>query len=285
MRNRGVEISLGYNKQWGDWSVQAAGNFSYNKNELLELGGVEQIINSNGYQINRVGQPISSFYVYQTDGFFQSQAEVDEFTAKYNRANGTTMFGYNFKPGDLRYVDVNKDGKINADDRIVGNSTNPVYNFGLNTTVGYKDFDISLLFSGAAKMARIFTEETFGDFRGDATHPATIWLDAWTPENTNASMPRVWNARRSNNDAQTIRSTFWLQNTSFLRMKNLQLGYNIPKQLIQKAGISRLRVYYSVENLFTFDRMPINLDPEITSARSSSYPLIRTHSFGVNLTF
>ncbi|GHT85738.1 hypothetical protein FACS18947_4880 [Bacteroidia bacterium] len=285
MRNRGVEISLGYNKHWGDWSLQAAGNFSYNKNELLELGGVEQIINSNGYQINRVGQPISSYYVYQTDGFFQSQAEVDEFAAKYNRANGTTMFGYDFKPGDLRYVDANKDGKINADDRVLCNSTNPVYIFGLNTTVGYKDFDLSLLFSGAAKISRIFTEEAFGDFRGDATHPSTLWLDAWTPENTNASMPRVYNARRSNNDPQTIRSTFWLQNTSFLRLKNLQLGYNVPAKCLSKAGVSKLRVYYSVENLFTVDNMPINIDPEITSARSSSYPLIRTHSLGVNLTF
>ncbi|GHT19605.1 SusC/RagA family TonB-linked outer membrane protein [Bacteroidia bacterium] len=285
MSNRGVELSLGYNNKWGDWSLQATGNFAYNKNEILALSGVKQIINDNGYQINRIGEAISSYYVYQTDGFFQSQGEVDEFTAKYNKANGTTMFGYDFKPGDIRYVDSNGDGKINADDRVLCNSTNPVYTFGLNTTVGYKDFDLSLLFSGAAKQSRIFTEEAFGDFRGDATHPSTAWLDAWTPDNTDASMPRVTNARRSNNSAQDIRSTFWLQNTSFLRLKNLQLGYNVPSQWLAKAGISKLRVYYSVENLFTVDNMPINIDPEITSARSSSYPLIRTHSFGLNLTF
>ncbi|GHT04983.1 SusC/RagA family TonB-linked outer membrane protein [Bacteroidia bacterium] len=285
MSNKGVELSLGYNNRWGDWSLQATGNLSYNKNEILELSGVKQIINDNGYQINRIGNAISSYYVYQTDGFFQSQAEVDEFTAKYNKANGTTMFSYTFKPGDIRYVDTNEDGKINADDRVLCNSTNPVYIFGLNTTVGYKDFDLGLQFSGAAKMARIFTEEAFGDFRGDATHPSTAWLDAWTPENTNASMPRVYNARRSNNDPQAIRSTFWLQNTSFLRLKNLQLGYNVPAPCLAKAGVGKLRVYYSVENLFTVDNMPINIDPEIASARSSSYPLIRTHSLGVNLTF
>jgi TonB-linked SusC/RagA family outer membrane protein len=285
MSNKGVEISIGYNNRWGDWSLQATGNFAYNKNEILELSGVNQIINDNGYQINRIGEAISSYYVYQTDGFFQSQAEVDAFTAKYNKENGTTMFGYDFKPGDIRYVDVNGDGKINADDRVVCNSTNPVYTFGMNVVVGWKDFDLSLLFSGAAKRSQIFTEEAFGDFRGDVTHPSTAWLDAWTPDNTNASMPRVYNGRRSNSNAQDYRSTFWLQNTSFLRLKNLQLGYNVPQKWVGKAGISRLRVYYSVENLFTIDNMPINIDPEITSARSSSYPLIRTHSFGINLTF
>ncbi|MDR3366453.1 MAG: TonB-dependent receptor [Prevotellaceae bacterium] len=284
MRNRGVELSAGYSNRWGGWSLSATANFSYNKNEILNLGGVDEMIDGN--TINRVGEPISSYYVYQADGFFQSQAEVDAFNAKYSSATGTTMFGARpFKPGDIRYADANGDGKINGDDRVVCSSTNPAYIFGLNLNVGYKWFDLSTIFAGAAKMARIYSQEAFGTFAGDATHPSSLWLDAWTPENTGASMPRIWDSQSSNSDPRNIVSTFWLQNTSYLRLKNLQVGYTVPAQLIRRVGLANARIYYSAENLFTIDDMLINLDPETNSERASSYPLIKTHSFGVNLTF
>jgi TonB-linked SusC/RagA family outer membrane protein len=283
MSNRGVELSAAYNNRWGDWNLSVSANFSYNKNEILDLGGVNEMINTNN--INRVGNPISSFYVYQADGFFQSQAEVDAFTAKYNSANGTTMFSRQFKPGDIRYVDTNGDGKINGNDRVVCNSTNPAYIFGLNLNAGYKHFDLSMIFAGAAKIARLYNDQVFGSFTGDASHPSTLWLDAWSPENTGASMPRIWNAQSSNSDPRTVASTFWLQNTSYLRLKNLQVGYTIPQQLIRKIGLERLRIYYSAENLFTIDNMLVNVDPETSSERASSFPLIRTHSIGVSFTF
>jgi hypothetical protein len=278
-----VELSAGYNNRWGDWSLSATANVSYNKNEILDLGGVDEMVDGNS--INRVGEAISSFYVYEADGFFQSQAEVDAFTAKYNSTTGTTMFSREFKPGDIRYVDANGDGKINSDDRVICSSTNPAYIFGLNLSAGYKAFDLSMIFAGAAKMARIYSQEAFGAFRGDASHPASVWLDAWTPENTDASMPRIWNDVNSNSYPQNVMSTFWLQNTSYLRLKNLQVGYNLPAQLIRRAGLAGARVYYSAENLFTIDDMLISLDPETNSERASSYPLIKTHSLGVNLTF
>ncbi|MDR1632457.1 MAG: TonB-dependent receptor [Dysgonamonadaceae bacterium] len=284
MRNRGVELSLGYDKRWGDWSLSATANLSYNKNKILNLGGVDRMIDGN--VIDRVGFNYHSFYAYQADGFFRSQEEVDAFTAKYNASTGTTMFGTRvFKPGDIKYADVNDDGKINSDDRVICNSTVPAYIFGLNLSAGYKQFDLALIMSGAAKVARIYSQEAFGTFAGDATHPSSIWLDAWTPENTGSEMPRIWNDRSSNSDPRNVMSTFWVQNTSYLRLKNIQLGYTLPSKLIRRSGLSKLRVYYSAENLFTIDNMLISLDPETNSERASSFPLIKTHSFGVSLSF
>jgi TonB-linked SusC/RagA family outer membrane protein len=284
MSNRGVELSVNYNNRWGEWSFSVAANASFNKNEILDLGGVNEMI--SGSSINRVGEAISSFYLYKSDGFFQSQKEVDAFTDKYNSSTGTTMFGSRkFKPGDIRYVDTNGDGKINGNDRVVGNSTNPVYIFGMNLSAGYRQFDLSVIFAGAAKMARIYSQEAFGTFTGDASHPSSLWLDAWSPENTGASMPRIWNARSSNSDPQNVMSTFWLQNTSYLRLKNLQLGYTIPSKVVRKTGLEKVRIYYSAENLFTLDNMLINLDPETSSERASSFPLIKTHSIGLSFTF
>lgn len=283
MRNRGVEISFGYNNRWNDWSLGVNGNISYNKNEILNLGGVERMINGNS--INQIGHAISSYYVYQADGFFQSQDEADAYAAKYNSSTGTTLFSQQFKAGDIRYVDVNGDGVINGDDRVISNSVNPVYIYGLNVNAGYRNFDLSIIFSGAAKAARILSSEAFGSFQGDVSHPTSIWLDSWTPENTNAKMPRIYNSINSNSAPERVLSSFWLQNTSFVRLKNLQLGYTIPASGLKALGISNARIYYSAENVFTLDNIPISIDPENNSERASAYPIVQTHSFGVSLTF
>ena len=124
-----------------------------------------------------------------------------------------------------------------------------------------------------------------GAFTGDNSHPSTIWLDAWRPDNHDASMPRIFTDTNSPSSNRRVASTFWLQDTSYLRLKNLQLGYTFDSKSLSWAGINSLRVYYSAENLFTLDRMKINVDPEATSQRLSSYPLLQTHSLGVNITF
>lgn len=282
VKNNGVELNIAYNDKWGDWTFGVAANFAYNNNEIVDLGGAKYIDAVGGYyQRNAVGYAMNSYYVYKVDGFFNSQAEADEFTAKYGNP-----FGGTFKAGDLKYVDTNGDGKLNGDDRIMGNSTDPVYTFGLNLNAGWKGIDLSLMFNGAAKVARLFdAHEVYGAFSGDAGHPASIWKDAWTENNKDASMPRIFTDTNSPSSSRKAASTFWLENTSYLRLKNLQLGYTLPKSLISQWGIENIRFYYSVENLFTIDGMKINIDPEATSQRLSSYPLLRTHAFGVNVTF
>ena len=280
MVNRGVEVTLSYNTNIGrDWTLGVSGNLAYNKNEILDLGGVEYMATGDN-QRNQVGKAVNTYYMYKATGFFQSDAEADAYTAKYGNP-----FGKKFKAGDLIYADTDNNGTLDSNDRVFCNTTDPAITYGFNINVGYKAFDLSLVFNGAAKVQRIYNQEVFGSFNGDAGHPSTIWLNAWTPENTNAKMPRVAESETSPSNPKNVMSTFWLQNTSYLRLKNLQLGYNFPKSVLNTLGISNLRVYYSAENLLTFDKMPINIDPEATSNRASSYPLLRTHAFGLNVTF
>lgn len=285
MRNSGIEINLSYNTKIGQVDFGIAGNFSYNKNEILDLGGGDPnkyLDATDGYsQRNNVGEAMNSYYIYRADGFFNSQEEADAYTAKYGNP-----FGKTFKAGDLRYVDTNKDGKLTADDREYCGSSDPKIIYGFNINAGWKGIDLSLMFNGAAGVKRLFDGyEVYGNFSGDAAHPATIWRDAWTPDNHDASMPRIFYDTNSASSSRSVQSDFWLQDTSYLRLKNLQLGYTLPKGWLNSVGVENIRIYYSVENLLTFDKMKINIDPESTSQRLSSYPLLRTHAFGVNVTF
>lgn len=285
MRNSGIEINLSYNTKIGQVDFGIAGNFSYNKNEILDLGGGDPnkyLDATDGYsQRNKVGEAMNSYYIYRADGFFNSQEEADAYTAKYGNP-----FGKTFKAGDLRYVDTNKDGKLTADDREYCGSSDPKIIYGFNINAGWKGIDLSLMFNGAAGVKRLFDGyEVYGNFSGDAAHPATIWRDAWTPDNHDASMPRIFYDTNSASSSRSVQSDFWLQDTSYLRLKNLQMGYTLPKGWLNSVGVENIRIYYSVENLLTFDKMKINIDPESTSQRLSSYPLLRTHAFGVNVTF
>lgn len=181
MRNSGIEINLSYNTKIGQVDFGIAGNFSYNKNEILDLGGGDPnkyLDATDGYsQRNKVGEAMNSYYIYRADGFFNSQEEADAYTAKYGNP-----FGKTFKAGDLRYVDTNKDGKLTADDREYCGSSDPKIIYGFNINAGWKGIDLSLMFNGAAGVKRLFDGyEVYGNFSGDAAHPATIWRDAWTP--------------------------------------------------------------------------------------------------------
>ena len=243
MRNSGIEINLSYNTKIGQVDFGIAGNFSYNKNEILDLGGGDPnkyLDATNGYsQRNKVGEAMNSYYIYRADGFFNSQEEADAYTAKYGNP-----FGKTFKAGDLRYVDTNKDGKLTADDREYCGSSDPKIIYGFNINAGWKGIDLSLMFNGAAGVKRLFDGyEVYGNFSGDAAHPATIWRDAWTPDNHDASMPRIFYDTNSASSSRSVQSDFWLQDTSYLRLKNLQLGYTLPKGWLNSVGVENIRIY------------------------------------------
>lgn len=284
MVNRGVEVTLSYHKQWGDWKFGATGNFAYNKNELLDLGGVDSMVDPNDkYKRRQVGARLNSFYAYKADGFFNSDEEAQAWMDKYASQEGYPFGTNKFKGGDLIYQDTNNDGKMTEDDRVLLGSTDPAWTFGLNLNAGYKGFDLSLMFSGAADVSRMFAQP--GDFNGDMSHPTTAWLDAWTPENKDAKMPRVAYEKKSPSHPWNNMSSFWIQNASYVRLQNLQFGYTFPTNWLKVLHVETLRVYYSAENLFTIDNMMVNIDPETMDTNGYGYPRLRTHSFGVSLTF
>ncbi len=289
MRNQGVEIGVNYNDKFGQVTFGAGFNVAYNKNKIESMPGKGYV--STGYnQRNATGEEYNSYYIYQADGFFSSDAEAKEYMDYYWPADGSKgscpFSGGEFKGGDLKYVDTNGDGKINADDRIYAGSSVPRWTFGLNLNAGWKGFDLSLFFNGQFKAYRYFDAyEVEGAFVGDSSHPATIWKDSWTYNKSNPKMPRLFTGTNSPSSTRNVTSTFWLKNVSYCRLKNLQFGYSLPKSALAFLHVNKVRVYYSCENLFTIDNLDINIDPEATSQRLSSYPLLRTHSFGLSVTF
>lgn len=279
MVNRGVELTAGYNESRDDWSFGVTANVAYNKNKILDLDGVDLMVDGD-LKVKQVGEAYGSYRLYKTDGFFQSDEEAKAWQEKHANDPGYP-FKRDFKAGDLVYVDINKDGLINADDRVLCGSSNPSYTFGLNLSADYKAFDLSLMFTGVAGVKSMIDTNGFGgEWAGDDCHPNNIWLDAWTPENKDAKMPRIAVGRTSNNLEY---SDFWLQDGSYVRLKNLQLGYTLPKRILNTLGVENLRLYYSGENLLTFHKMMVDADPELGSLYG--FPINRTHAIGVNVVF
>ena len=282
LRNEGVEISLAYAKQLNkDWAINVGANFAYNKNKILDLGeGTEYI--EKGNRRTALGQQYNSYYMYKATGkFFNSQEEADAFTAKYGNP-----FGRKFMAGDIIYEDTNGDGKLDSNDRIYTKHTDvPAITYSINLGATWKGFDLSMTWQGVGSVSHIFNREVLGEFSGDASHPSTMWKDSWTENNHNAKMPRVFETGNSPSDMTRAMSTFWLWNTAYLRLKTLQLGYSLPENVLKAIGVERVRIYYAGENLLTFHSLPFNIDPEITSERGSSYPLLRSHAIGINITF
>ena len=276
VENRGFELVLGHNNRIGkDWSYNLSLNMGYNKNEIIDMAGTDGPID-NGYggtddtQWNIEGYGVSSYYGYVADGLFRTEEELKK---------GPLRTG-NEKLGDIRYKDLDDDGKITAADRkIIGNKM-PKWTGGFNFRVGYKNFELSGLLQGAFDAKRYYNGEASYAFFNNASCLNKHW-NRWSEENPNGNFPRLSLTSQTNNQL----STFWLQDASYLRMKNLTLAYTLPSDLISRIGLSFAQVYLAGENLFTISGLDKGLDPESGNSRGWSYSNVRKISCGLKLTF
>lgn len=271
--NKGFELNVGYRNHIGDFKYEVTGNMTFIKNKIESLKG-QTII--DGINILKEGEPIDSYYMLHAIGIFQSEEEIKN--SPYQTA-GT-------KPGYLKFEDTNGDKKITEDDRQIRGGVIPkvTYSFGLN--LGYKGFDLNAFFQGVTDVY------TYGDRIGATPLwfgcglPQQWLTDAWTPERgTSATLPILTTYEGSLNE-NFRQNDFWLRNASYLRLKNLQLAYNVPVSLLKSGLISRLKVFVNAENLFTFSPMK-DFDPEknLKNTNFYAYPSVRTYTAGVNVTF
>ena len=291
MRNHGVELALGYHHGYAEdkaFKFDISGTFSKNINEVVALApSVSSQIYGNFRSISttilRPGDPFGSFYGYQVAGVYKDAADV---------ANSANYGDGKARPGGLKYVDLNNDGVINDMDRTIIGSPHPdfVYSLGFNAT--YKNFDASLFFYGSQgndvfDMTRFFT-----DFNVFAGAKSARLGDAWSTTNMNSAMPSLTPDASSYEYAT---SSYYVQDASFLKLKNLQIGYTFPIQKVfgQKTGLNKLRVYVGATNLFTITKYD-GLDPEISAVPSDYpalgvdlgiYPQSRQYMFGFSLGF
>lgn len=277
LRTKGWELSMNWNDKIGD-------DFTYG----VRIGLSDYSATITKYDLNPtgiftdgnhyVGQKFGEIWGYVTDGYFKTDAEGA--AADQSQLSGVTQMA-----GDIRYKDLNKDGKIShgdntisnpGDQKIIGNST-PRYQYGVNLSVQYKGFDLAIFVQGVAKRDYMPNDNAFWGFKSEWRVPFTYLKDHWTPENTNAYFPRLRFRGGSNFQTQTK----YLQSAAYCRLKNLALGYRLPATLLNPIKIKSARVYVSGQNLFEVTKLFKAYDPEIIGF--STYPLSRAVSFGVQI--
>ena len=284
MTNKGVELELGYSKKIGDFDLKFSGNGSYLKNEITDLGTVDYItgatFQSSAYEISRmaVGHPIGAFYGFEVLDIFQSLSQVQGYVDK----NGK-MIQPNAKPGDFRFADLNEDGKIDANDRTFIGDPTPTWTYGFTINAAWKGIDLMIFCQGVAG------NDVFNGLRRLDIPTANWTSDAmgrWTGVGTSDTYPRLVQGDPNGNFSKP--STFFLTNGSYFRFKTVQLGYTIPKKIVEKAGMQAVRFYVSANNLFTFTKYQ-GYDPEIGGSSygidRGVYPQARAYMVGLSVTF
>ncbi len=278
VRNTGWDYTLSFNDKAGDLEYRIGFNLSDVKNEIIDLVGTGPYIEAP--YIKQEGSSIYSLYGLESTGLFQNPEEI---------ASHATQYG-SVQPGDIKYtdqltVDSNgdgipdaTDGKIDAGDRVVMGNYFPRFSYGLDLYAKYKNFDFSALLQGVGKVDGYLSEQGVWAFYVGGT--AREWQkDYWTAENPGASYPRLtfnW----PNNEQS---STYWVKNAAYLRLKNVQIGYTIPKKVIAKTFLNSCRVFFSGQNLFTIDNFYDGFDPEAPIGTGNYYPMVKVYSFGVNV--
>lgn len=258
MDTEGWELSLRWNDNIGDFYYSAAFNIFNSESIIGDIEG-KRIIGTT--TISEEGSQFRSWFGYKADGIYQTQEEVDNSATRSN----------NVRPGDIKYVDISgpdgaPDGLINELDRTyLGGSTSPKFEYGGNISLGYKGLDFSVTFQGVAKQRYLLSQHFAQPFRGHWLAPPTLvegkyWSNYNSAaENAAAQYPRLSDNSESNN--YTF-SDFWLKNGAYMRIKNITLGYTIPSRVVEKIGLSRLRVFVAGNDLFSFDSFPVGIDPE-----------------------
>lgn len=272
VRNRGWELAANYYDQKGEWTWQAGFSLSGVKNEILEMGGVESINNNT---INREGEAIGSYYGLKAVGIYRTEADLNRVNA-----NGQIIKQNGQVPqlGDIMYEDFDNSGDVTDKDRqIIGNPF-PKLQYSFNLGFSWKNFDVSTFWQGIAGLERFNWDETTISNGGNKT---SRWLNRWSADNPNGNMPRM------GGEINNRYSSFWLTKGDYLRLKNLEIGYNFQKAAwLAKVGVQSLRVYVAGTNLLTFTPLD-DYDPEKQSGdlRNDVHPNTKTYSFGINVKF
>lgn len=271
VKNTGWELDVKFQDTFGKVGLFGGFNLSGVKNEVIDYGGIESSISNNAITIE--GEAIGSYYAYVAEGYYQTQAELDE---------APEQFGQALRLGDVKYRDISgpdgvPDGKISSDyDRQIIGTPFPKLQYSFNLGANYKGFDVYAFFQGISGIKRYYwyNTETQGTF-------TQVAMDYWTEENRNAPTPRWGNL--GNN---TVYSSFWLKDASYLRLKNLEVGYTLPVILTSKINVTKARIYFSGVNLLTFTDVP-DYDPEklTNDDRNRDYPQAKVYSVGINVTF
>lgn len=292
VQNKGFELELGHRLRLGDFGLRTSLNLTTIENEVLSLGNNAQPIFAGGVARTAVGGPIGHFWVRKMDGIFQSEAEVQAHTSNVDGTD--VVLQPNAQPGDIRYADLNEDGVINDDDRYNAGDPIPDLEGGLFFEGDYRGFSFGLGFRGSFGN-EIFNEIRWWMLRMDDNSNVPAGTEPWTPDNPSTTTPRALigggaaeNARRD--------SDRWVEDGSFIRIQNVQLGYQLPASLTQRLGLDvrTARVYVNVQNLHTFTDYT-GFDPEFVGFQSGVstlergidfgrvYPSPRTFTFGIDI--
>ena len=291
IRNSGFELELNWADRINDFEYNVGFNLTTTKNKVVKLSDDNQVLKGEGLKYGtehfptetRVGKPIGGFYLYRTDGIFQSMSEVNAHVNKDGE-----LLQPNAQPGDIRFKDLNGDGKISDADKEYCGSGIPALEANINLSANYKGFDFSAVIGSAWNYKLYNGNKYFYEGMNSKSNMLKSTLDAWTPQNTNTNVPRAVYQDPNGNMKESDR---FLENGDFIRLRQVQLGYTLPKSLLQSFSIDKLRFYVSAENLFTITGYD-GIDPEFSRASVLNtgidnliYPFTRSFTVGAQLTF
>jgi TonB-linked SusC/RagA family outer membrane protein len=292
MQNKGFEFSLNYANNKNDFKYDIGLNFAIIKNEITSLAGGDPIRSGGAGRLGNttkteVGREISYFYGYQTDGLFKTQAQLDAY-----QKDGVAIQP-NAGLGDVKFVDRNGDGKITELDMTYLGSASPDLTGGFNINLSYKGFDMVMFFVGSYgnEIVNSMRQTLYNSKMFETNISRDMAVNSWTPTNPNSNVPRL-NAADLNKNTENF-SDLYVEDGSYLRMKNIQLGYTIPSTQSKKFGVNNFRVYTTIDNLLTFTKYT-GLDPELFGLYGNpfyygvdmvNYPQPTTYSVGVNINF